>query len=487
MIEDNIEMLDKEIFNEFFDNLLKVKDKKILKSGFCEYTLTEQQINLIVRPDCNQKCEYCYLYQHGDELYPTKISKEETLKNVELFIDYIYNVQKVFPYTWEFFAGDLFYDDIFFDIMDIFDKYLDKIQKKYPELFIRNHYQVATERERLFVIPSNLSFVYTHPEKAEKAIEYVKYFRKKYDVRIMFSWSTDGPYCTDWREKKDLNQEYFDTILDFCIKTESGSHPMVAPENVKYWIENYDWWLDMTKQLNEKTGNKGDFQPMMLEVRNANWTEENIEDYKKFLDYLMEIRLEKLDGDIEKLAYHFFVNSNEEDSPVRVNQYDPLKFNWKRGISNGIESLGCNLFSGLHFNCTNLSLSICHRLTYTHLTTVYFIPDEKKEHIIDFKPQNISAFIAIRTLKDFNAPLCAGCPLNSICLQGCLGSQFEFTGELLLPIPSVCAFFREKYRHIIDLYENLGLFEIALQKEYIKKEFYEDIQRIKFILNQGKE
>ena len=34
-----------------------------------------ESIELIIRPECNQKCQYCYITNHGDELYP----KEERL------------------------------------------------------------------------------------------------------------------------------------------------------------------------------------------------------------------------------------------------------------------------------------------------------------------------------------------------------------------------------------------------------------------------
>ena len=47
-------------------------------------------IEIIVRPDCNQKCKYCYLVQHGKESYPlhTRVDRETTLRNIKLFMDY---------------------------------------------------------------------------------------------------------------------------------------------------------------------------------------------------------------------------------------------------------------------------------------------------------------------------------------------------------------------------------------------------------------
>ena len=42
-----------------------------------------ESIELIIRPECNQKCQYCYITNHGDELYPkeyvsiTRLYKKE--------------------------------------------------------------------------------------------------------------------------------------------------------------------------------------------------------------------------------------------------------------------------------------------------------------------------------------------------------------------------------------------------------------------------
>lgn len=459
-MKDELLMQEKAVYEEYFNTLLYDNFKKPLgnNSSLYEYYQCFKQINFIIRPECNQQCEYCYLYKHGDELYPDSYTNESVLENLNLFLDYLYNNKKVFPWRFELFAGDLFFDDIFFDIMDMFEKYFINIQNKYPEFFNKNSMFKQNEHleELLIIIPSNLSFVYYHPEKAKKVIEYYNYFLEKYDVRIMFSWSTDGLYAANSREKKELTQDYFDTILDFCIKTKTGFHPMVAPENIKYWKENYDWWLSMCKKLNEGTLVDGAFQPMMLEVRNGYWTDENIDDYCSFLDYLMEKRFEFCNNSVEKLTQHLI---NNEKLNIGETGYDPIGIHHSSGINAAQETPGCGLFTGFHFNCTNLSLVLCHRLSYKHLTTVYYIPNEEKTKIIDIKPHNMSLFMAVHNLKYYNLPVCAECDFVNNCLQGCFGSQFEDSGEIFLPIPNVCNFFKTKYTHVLELYEKYGIFD----------------------------
>lgn len=475
MSQENILLEDKEFLNNFLNCLLYEQNSKYLieQVEYFDYHPYYDDINLIIRPQCNQKCSYCYIAQHGDELYPTKLDRNETLKNVDLLLKYLYNNKRLFPYNFHLFAGDLFYDDIFFDILDIFEKHFKNIQKKYPELFIKNNKFVNTTQDSIkIIIPSNLSFVYEYPQKAEKVIEYFNKFLDLYNVRISFSWSTDGLYAITNREKKSLTQDYFDKILDFCIKLEVGPHPMIAPENIDTWKENYDWWLKMNEKLNEGTNHFGDFQPMLLEVRNHYWTDEQIDSYLDFLDYAMEIRYKKCGEDIDKLAYHLF-NAYDRDvnkNPLYLNQYDFLSIKWIEEEDPHVERQGCALFQGINLNCTNLSLVLCHRLTYKHLTAAYFITNDEGTEIIDLVPQNPTIYTAIKTAKHLWYPKCYNCAIKNVCLKGCLGANFEYSGEPMLAPPQICKLFKRKIYHLLDLYEKYGVLKTAISKGYIKND-----------------
>jgi sulfatase maturation enzyme AslB (radical SAM superfamily) len=82
----------------------------------------QRGIELIIRPQCNQKCEYCYITRYGTDLYPlhTRISNEEICNRIDRILDWVFNTKGVFINRWELFAGDLFYDDLAFDIFDVF-------------------------------------------------------------------------------------------------------------------------------------------------------------------------------------------------------------------------------------------------------------------------------------------------------------------------------------------------------------------------------
>ena len=74
-------------------------------------------VELIIRPECNQQCKYCYLKQYGHESYPIRANKEQIINNVtsimNYFIEQDYKIKRM-----DLFAGDMFYDNLFFDIIE---------------------------------------------------------------------------------------------------------------------------------------------------------------------------------------------------------------------------------------------------------------------------------------------------------------------------------------------------------------------------------
>lgn len=455
-MEENYNLEEKKLFNTFLDSHLLPLPTNTNCEG--KYFPNNQGIELIVRPECNQKCEYCYIYKHGDELYPTRINKEQTLHNIDLVFDYIYHQRKNFLYEIELFAGDMFYDEIYFDILDLCDKYLKEMKQEAPDLF---------NKQILIACPCNLRWVYEKPEYVNKFRQYYHHFEDEYGAFLSFSWSTDGLYATDTREKKKLDEEYFNTIFKFCKEFLCGYHPMIAAENIKTWCENYDWWLEKYKEFDLTFPRY--FMPYMLEVRNDNWTDETIEYHNKFLNHLMKWRLKMCHNNKKELARHLFFGDGKDNSLLALNGCDPLVLWDIQGDRKMNEGMGCSGQDLIHFNCTNLSLVQCHRTSYFQFVPVFFITDEKNEHIIDFKTNNIGSYITWRLNKSENWPICSQCDYLPVCKQGCPGAQFEYSGELYMPIPSLCNYFKKTYDYLYDLYKEYGLIEIALEEGYFNE------------------
>lgn len=442
----------KELFQYYIDNNL-LKGYRTIGG----YNIMKNGIEYILQTKCDQNCEYCYIAKHGAELYPENATDEQILINFNLFLDYIYKQKKSYAYFFELFGGDLFSNNLFFKVLDLIDKYFAEIKEVAEEVFFY---------ETILVIPNNMKWVNRQPEIINLVLDKVKYFQETYNTTISFSWSTDGYYCTETREKEELTQEYFNNIFDFILKTDGGYHPMVSAANIEHWNDNYDWWVEMLKK-----DPKQEFEPMMLEVRNDDWTSDKIQIYLEFLQHIFNKRLEMCGNSIDNLAYSMFVGDGQKENtlPLATN-YDIMQINKITSLANHPEKTSCSLQSTVMFNCNNLSISLCHRTSYILFTPCFFIADGNNEHIIDFIPHNLDAYIGIRDLKDSNQPLCIDCSFNEVCIKGCFGSQFESAGDILMHCLSVCNLFQAKFKFLINLYNDSGLISAALRNGYINPE-----------------
>ena len=451
------ELEEKAVFNVLLNtSLLPLPSANNRLGDEYHYFINTLGMELIVHPQCNQQCEYCYIYKYGKDLYPNYVTDEEMLHNTDLIFDYVFNQRRNYFYEIELFGGDLFSSEIYFKLLDIYEKYLKKIKEECYQIF---------KTQTTFCCPSNLSWVVEHPHLINKFRKYYKHFADEYNVFLSLSWSTDGYYAMSTREKKTLTDEYFNKIFEFCKEFGCGYHPMIAPENVETWCENYDWWMEKYKQYDLTA--PGYFQPYLLHVRNNNWTSELTEHFCKFLRHLMDWRLKMCDNDIRKLTCHLLRGNNDDDILPASKGCDPLILNDKCGPLFKInEGMSCSGQTLVHFNTTNLSIVTCHRTSYPQFVPIYFITDEKKEHIIDFKPNNIGAYINWRFHKVENYPVCSKCDYCKICLKVCLGAQFEHSGELYMPIDSLCKFYKTFYEYLYDLYKEYGILTQAKEFEW---------------------
>lgn len=412
----------------------------------------EEFIELIIRPECNQSCSYCYLFNHGEEIYPKKnrTNNKTILKNIDCLLNYLLNELEIKIYQFDLFAGDLFYDNLFFEIMDIFYKYFKNISNDY---FDDKHKYLK------LVIPCNLSFL----KDKNKEIKFEKYNQKmkKINCEIILSYSTDGFYAQDSREKEKLSQDWFDKTLKFCADHNYGVHPMISPENVDKAILNYDWWIEnIYKNYNVQKGQ--DWHPMFVPVRNGNWTQEQIDKYIKYLEYVLYYRLELFDGNIYELAKHLTQNPRDKNNILKTPHLDPLKLDYKYPFQT---SINCSLGTGLAINCMSLEIVPCHRLAYPHLCGGKFEIDNNK--IIGLKSyKNLSMFINLTDSNRFYRPKCTFCEIRSFCMQGCLGAQYEETGECFANIESVCNLFKQSFDFLINKYMELGILDYILNPTF---------------------
>lgn len=417
---------------------------------------------IIANPYCDQQCSYCYIHRHGKELYPldTRAEKEVQVKHLKMLLDY-FIAHKVFIPNWEIYGGDLFHDGIFWDLMDVLAEKYDEIYAIDPTLFDRFGHTKDGRVE--VVVPNNMSY-FRNDEFKERLRTLRDDLYLNHHIILGFSWSTDGKYAVDSREKKLLSDEYWDDMLSFARSIEAGLHPMIAPENVKYWCENYDWWLEMFEKHNFSDVPKH-FQPPMLEVRNPEWTDENLTDYMKFLKHMFDIRLNRFcDGDIDKMAYHYFVGDGKNGTLPQAHQMDPLKI-YANDRQKYDERLSCSMQDQMHIVLSDMAIVPCHRLAYEQFRGGYFKFDDEK--ITGIRPLNPSLYITAKTFSVTMLPKCFNCDFKLCCMNSCLGANFEKSGELFVVPDEVCRLLKVKYGFIIKMLNETGVLQHALDHNYL--------------------
>lgn len=438
--------IDNEIFHpeRTFMHLLKSPSHQVRKD------FINSGMELIIRPECNQKCEYCYVARYGDALYPhaERINNEQILKNIDILLDYIFNTKGIYIEHWELFAGDMFYDNLFFDVLDVFYKHLDRLYEKYAPVFVFN--------EGLILTPTNFSFI-TDDDKCKRVNEYIEKFRK-FNWDIGFSVSTDGKYAVDTREKRPLDDAYFDKLFQWTQDhPRNGFHPIVAASNVKNAIQNYEWWRDMFDKWYGPNDPRG-FLPYFLEARNDEWTTENIQDYNRLLDFMVEDRLRMCNNDIDHLAYHLFRGDGLNGTLKGIEFSDMIDVRVPE-TADKQERANCSLSSLFVVNMADLSLVPCHRLTYHQFRGGNFIVENDK--IVGLQAKNATGFLNIIMLPGDALPKCANCIYTTICHRGCFGAQFEASGEVFLPALSVCELMKASRYFLIRKYWDMGVLESA--------------------------
>lgn len=444
-------------------------DHEVLRNYIKKYLTpsknAEKPVHLIIKPECNQKCEYCYLYKHGTELYPLEKRKtnKEILNNINLLLDY-FKENNIFEDYWEFFAGDLFYDNFWFDIMDSFYDYYKYMQNK-KILPIVNRPEI--------IMPCNMSFC-NDDKKIAKVEEYVNKFQKDLNVKFNFSYSTDGKYSTDIRERHELSDEFYDKVFSLMRKYHWQSHPMISYEGIENGIKNYIWWKEQYQKYFIKDCSTN-ILPPFLEVRNAGWTDEKIDSLLKLLDYMIMDRFSMFDYNIENFTKHlFFPEKIQKEQKIipSIFGHDIIKLAYMSNVDNFKR---CTLGLFLSINCADLSIVPCHRLTYSFFTGGQFYIENNK--ITDIKAlEGINGYLNHRITNTHFELDCYGCENRYFCKRGCRGAQFEYSSESFLPIPDVCKMLDAELSFLAKKYSELGVFnylftqtEYKLEPEYKKR------------------
>ena len=375
-------------------------------------------VEFMLNAACNQACQYCYLNKYGTELVPKSARNvNNILKNSELLIKFLTS-NNMHP-TYEIFSGDLFFQRVGFDLLDLILKY-SKICK-------------TTD---LILIPTNGTFI-MDDERTKKVIYYLEEFQKL-NIQLGLSLSVDGKYMeenTPMKVGRNYTDNDYDAIFKFAKKFHCGFHPMIYSHRIDSWIDNFLWFQENFKKYDLPWNGI-----YLLEVRNKEWSDKQINEYLKFVEFLLEWVYNKLDNNPSRLLQFIFKSG----------------FNFLNVFSTIGRGYGCSIQSCLHVRMGDLFVVPCHRTSYDILNFGKF--EVNDDEIVGFKSKNVEFFLAIQAASVKSNPMCEKCMIKHFCSGQCFGSMYEATGDPFSPIPTVCKLFHGKLRMVLRTLKRLGCF-----------------------------
>lgn len=455
--DENNKLIESFLERTFYTGWRNPEDKQFENFGSLEFILNYK---------CNLSCKYCYVTRFGKELYPPEISDEKTvLRNLRTLLRWV-KENNFYPKI-ELFSGEPLVQPIAFKALNII---IDELKGDTP---------------RKIVIPTNYTFLLS--DKLTAKVENLIKKGKNNNVELLLSASFDGKYCESnrpfignitstsvspariwsWelRNNSDPRDDaYYDKAFAFTKKWGFGFHPMVYSEHIEDWKKNFLWFQENFQKVGHPW-----WYLYLLEVRNAEWSDKQLQDYMEFIKFLWRWSYRKC-GNIKNLINFIFKQKgfNILQSPLST-------------VGRG---LGCSIQGTVFVRLGDLAIVPCHRTIYEPLiygkfktesglrdvkgytrkngTTVKDYVQDLGDQITGVEAKNAEFMIGVYSLDSANFPYCESCLINPLCNRGCLGAQYEITGDPFTPIPTVCKMYHAKIRAMIEVFGELRIFDEVL-------------------------
>lgn len=416
------ELLEYMIKNVYFNRFDKTKNNNKTQIPGIEFYITSI---------CNQKCSYCYLVKYGDKLYPKEIRDKDTIiRNMERVFEYLLAQGITYVPRVDLFSGEIWGMEFGNKILDTIIKYLEQ----------------GIQIDEI-MIPTNASFI-----TDDRIAEVIDYYHKRFkslDVTFRMSASIDGAVVEHANRpfrKKDATEqlktdEYYDKIMKFFFEHEWGFHPMIDASTIELQPENYSWWHEQFNKFGHTTYEQFLNYTMFLEVRNDSWTEDKLKSYAKWLNHMLDYDYKNYWVGHEHEFYTTLLCSDRNQNLVDyTNSVLPKNFVFgylpTMVSPANSKSFGCSAGNLLSIRLGDLSIVPCHRTSYPKFIYGKFdVTDDKITGVTANNPFLMFNILGQGTTTQFK---CDTCPINSCCMHGCLGSQWENTNDIFYPVKSVC-------------------------------------------------
>lgn len=395
-------------------------------------------LELYITASCNQSCQYCYLNRFGDKIYPKEIrDNKEIISNLKSFINYLIE-RKVYIPRLDLFSGEIWGYPLG---NEVFEALLDGIAN-------------GLNVEQI-VIPSNCSFC-ENEQLISIVDNYIALFETS-GVSICFSISMDG-IVIDQQSRPFNNKNlvkdnnYYTNIEKFAVRHHYGFHPMIAASTIEYQKKNYDEWIKMYQRIYPNNWKNEYGGIMQLEVRNDDWTDDKIEKFLDWLNYIFDRDIELFfDGDLDRVARYILKYEKTIPDNSYTESYIPYTM---LPISFGYN---CTIGVMLCVRLGDLAICPCHRTSYEKFIIGKFKKDVNKK-IVGVEANNLQMANAIWRTGGITKPKCDCCDFHTFCMRGCLGAQYEENGEIFYPCETVCEMQKAKIIFCIEKYKKLNLF-----------------------------
>lgn len=363
--------------------------------------------------DCNLNCRYCYINNYEDELYHG--DDKDIVKNTEMVIDWL--VDNEYNPKIDFFGGEPLVNKRNYDILDMMLDKLSAMENTPPAI----------------VIPTNYTWI--KDDSFIKEVERLLKKSRKMDIPIYLSASIDGKYCADNRPPVIFTDEEYEKIFSFNKRWGFSYHPMIYSEEIENWKDNFLWFEKMLKRYDIPYNNI-----YLLEVRNKEWSDEDMIEFHEFIKWLI----------------NHMVNEMGKDRYIKFLFDDG--FNLLRNMFTSVgRGIGCSIQATIFLRLNDLTFNMCHRTSYEEYMLGNLDTDGDKVTGIDIdKPELL---IGHTTFNQMNQPMCEDCMIRNLCTGQCIGSQYETTGDLFSPIPTVCQLEYMKLAALIKGHKDVGLLD----------------------------
>ena len=369
------------------------------------------KIKLIFGPTDENNCQYNYLKDYGEKLYPIekRIDKETTLNNLKFLLNSIYhdNFFSNKIQIYELFNENIFNNNLYFDILKIFYDY-----KEYLNGVIIStctHY-----------LDDNILMIFNMEKRLFNNI----------NCTLELLYLTDVP----------IEKEQFKKYARLGIQCQT----FVTPSNINYWINYYRKWKYIYKKYSQS------ILPNIIETKDNNWTEEQIDKYKNLLIYMVWDAFKICHFNSKKLAKCLWdKNLNQYFSLININNGPMIK-------------LPCQIQDTLYIELNDLDIVPCQRAAYPELH-IGHIDKEITE-------KSLEIGLDLWETKAFNLPKCSHCKFTNVCSHQCLGASYETYGEMFVPVINTCKLQQNKYITLYQIYKKLGVIKAAKKMNLLSNE-----------------